>query len=158
MIISINILDFILKGSINDEILIGMPISKIKKKYGKPTNVYGDDQVGYLEFRHVRIGYHKKYVDEIAILFNKEFAEFGINVASLPLINSINSGTKTTEIIQILNNSAIVWKSQYSKYDIDYFHIRTEKDVFITIELETDRITKISCSNTKSLIDTPNYG
>ena len=95
-------------------------------------------------YKEVRLGFWGDKIDEIAIIFDKEFVSFSFYLELLESIQSLDSDTKLNEVILILNYLDINWKSTYDKNNREYFFIETNNNIWITFDLEENRIIKIS--------------
>ena len=144
MIQADDVFNFLKNGMHLGPISIGMSTHEIKKIYGEPTSITGSDDIGYFFYKEVRLGFWGDKIDEIAIIFDKEFVSFSFYLELLESIQSLDSYTKLNEVILILNFLDITWKSTYDKNNREYIFIETSNNVWITFDLEENRIIKIS--------------
>jgi len=144
MIQADDVFKFLKNGVHLGAISIGMSTHEIKTIYGEPTSITGSDDIGYLFYKEVRLGFWGDKIDEIAIIFDKEFVSFSFYLELLESIQSLDSDTKLNEVILILNYLDINWKSTYDKNNREYFFIETNNNIWITFDLEENRIIKIS--------------
>jgi hypothetical protein len=137
-------LKFLKNGMPIGAVSIGMNTHEIKEIYGEPTSVTGNDEMGYFFYKELRLGFWKDKIDEIAIIFDKDFVSFSFYTEFSGSIQSINSSTKLNEVFLILNFLEINWKSAYDQNNREYLFIETSDKVWITFNLEENRIAKIS--------------
>lgn len=125
-------------------ISIGMYTHEIKEIYGEPTSITGNEEIGYFFYKELRLGYCKDRIDEIAIIFDNDFVSFSFYTEFAESIQSINSSTKLNELFLILNFLDLNWKSAFDKNNREYLFIETGDNVWVTFNLEDNRIAKIS--------------
>jgi hypothetical protein len=144
MIQADDVFKFLKNGMHLGAISIGMSTHEIKEKYGEPTSITGSDDVGYFFYNEIRLGFWGDKIDEIAIIFDKDFVSFSFYLELLESIQSLDSSTKLNEVILILNFLDINWECKYDKHNREYLFVETSGKVWIIFDLEENRIVKIS--------------
>jgi len=144
MIQADDVFKFLKNGMHLGAISIGASTREIKEKYGEPTSITSSDDVGYFFYKEIRLGFWGDKIDEIAIIFDKDFVSFSFYLELLESIQSLDSYTKLNEVILILNFLDINWECKYDKNNREYLFIETSGKVWIIFDLEENRIVKIS--------------
>ncbi|WP_315814163.1 hypothetical protein [Paraflavitalea speifideaquila] len=138
-----DILNFLNTGVIHG-INIGMSVASVKDTLGIPNENTGDENIGYLFYGILSLGYYKNTIDGIAINF---FKDKTINV----LIDEndfgesavINGNTQIHEFIYLLNSRTLLWECSNTK-ELDYFTIRSKKGVGVIFDLYDGRLNRLS--------------
>jgi hypothetical protein len=148
MISIANILALMRHGFHHDDIRFGMPISQIIAKLGRPDNIMGNNQLGYITYDFLRIGYWDDIVDEIAIFFEGD-SSLKLRIdeeTSDDEGNVIKTGMMLHDFISLLNNHGIFWQGQYRQNELDYVSLRVENMSDVTFHLDTGSIYRIAFS------------
>jgi hypothetical protein len=137
------ILSFIITGEWQG-IRVGMTIDEVNGKLGRPDDVIGDSQVGYLMYGIFRIGYRGNIIDEMALFFYKDpDVCICLDYKDDEEYFEISAHAKINEVIRLMNYRGISWNC-YDKSNSDYFTIRSESKVAIVFDLYDGSLFMIS--------------
>jgi hypothetical protein len=148
MISIANILTLMRHGFHHEDIRFGMPISEIIAKLGRPDNLIGNNQLGYITYDFLRIGYWDDIVNEISIFFEGDSnLNFRIDEdTSNDEGNVIKTGMMLHDFISLLNNHGIFWQGQYRQNELDYVSLSVENMSDVTFHLDSGFIYRIAFS------------
>ncbi|GAA3582440.1 hypothetical protein [Snuella lapsa] len=144
-------IEFLKKGKKLNGIHMGMSVDDVHRILGKPDEVVGDDNYGYLSYKEFRYGYNtNRSISEMSIEFvsleNKyKFKDLKSEQYGEIFIESfsISSKTKIHKFIRFLNHLQLPWEAN-SDSDKDYFTIKIESGPFIVFDLQDGTPFRIS--------------
>ena len=139
-----DIFDFLKNGESLAGISLGMPVNDVIDKLGNNFERVGNEEIGYLQYEVLRLGYTKNTIDELAIVFSKRRTPvYAINIDLLQSIKVLDSSTKLHQFILILNYAQIKWQVE-KNLDWDYLILKTEAGVGVLFYLDSGEINLIS--------------
>lgn len=124
-------------------ISIGMSLEELDKIYGPADEVIGESKAGYLKYGDVRVGYFGDYIDEVAIIFDKN-PQFKIEVVGLEELKYVDREMNMNQFIHVLNYAGLRWSAKYRDNHLDYVSICIEAGSEVLFDLETGLIMRIA--------------
>ncbi len=143
-------IEFLKGGKTLHGITMGMTVDSLYPILGRPTNVMGDKERGYINFGAYRYGYTDDIINEMAIEFKYfkkplEFKNLEYRKYDISLFEDfrISSKSKIHTIIAFINHLQLDWKAQ-NGIDKDCFALKIKNGPFIIFDLFDGTVDKIS--------------
>jgi hypothetical protein len=143
---NLDILPFLMKGNKLLGVNIGQTYDAVISKLGSPIRVDGDAKEGFIHYSNgIRFCVLNDQIVEIAIDFylNKNIK---YQVKSPLGLQFITEKSMIHEVIQIMNCTKLVWRS-WDEKNVSLFSIRLKSNVFISFDLDTGTVARISFSD-----------
>lgn len=143
-------IEFLKGGKTLKGVEMGMTIDNLQSILGKPTNISGEKNYGYIHYGEYRYGFTDGIINEMAIEFkfikkpfkfeNLEYKKYGI-----PLFEDfkIKSKSKIHKILSFINHLQLNWKAQ-NGIDKDCLTIKIENGPYIVFNLYDGAVDKIT--------------
>jgi hypothetical protein len=143
-------IEFLKGGKTLKGVEMGMTIDDLHSILGKPTNISGEKNYGYIHYREFRYGFTDDIINEMAIEFkfikepfifkNLEWKKYDI---SLFEDFKIKSKSKIHKILSFINHLQLNWKAQ-NGIDKDCLTIKIENGPYIVFNLYDGTVDKIT--------------